>query len=136
MSKETTASIAAWQNETFGEATTTEDRLYRSWEAMDRAWETVRDMDWSPTIPRPNLSRAIRAAEELAELIEMLVKDDGDPHACTEVADIDIVLEGIPAAHGQDSGDNKDRKMSINRARQWNTTGDGHGQHVKGVGDE
>jgi hypothetical protein len=126
---ETSAAIAAWQTETFGLATTREDRLYRSWEAMDEAWAAVRDMDWN--IRRPNLSHAIRAAEELSELISRLVADDADPRACTEVADVQIVLAGIPAAHGQEQRDLVNAKMIINRARSWKLTGDGHGQHME-----
>jgi hypothetical protein len=126
---ETSATIAAWQTATFGLATTRRDRLYRSWEAMDEAWAAVRDMDWN--IRRPNLSRAIRAAEELAELISRLVADDADPRACTEVADVQIVLAGIPAAHGQEQRDLVNAKMITNRARSWELTGDGHGQHVE-----
>lgn len=127
--KETTASIAAWQNETFGPATTTWERIDRSDEKMRGAMWRAKTADLS--IPRPNLSRAIRAAEELAELIETLVENDNDPHACTEVADVQIVLAGIPAVHGQEQSDLVDAKMAVNRARRWTTTGDGHGQHVK-----
>jgi DNA repair exonuclease SbcCD ATPase subunit len=125
---ETSATIAAWQTATFGLASTRRDRLYRSWEAMDEAWAAVRDMDWN--IRRPNLSRAIRAAEELAELISRLVQDDADPRACVEVADVQIVLAGIPAAHGQEQSDLVNAKMITNRARSWKLTGDGHGQHM------
>lgn len=139
MTRETTASIAQWQNETFGPATTT-------WERVDRSDEAMRGAMWrargaivaaelvhpvSPRELRPNLSRAIRAAEELAELIEALITDDNDPRVATEVADVQIVLAGITAAHGQEQADLVDAKMAINRARQWNTAGDGHGQHVK-----
>lgn len=127
--KETTASIAQWQNETFGPATTTRERVDRSDEAMRNAMSDARHANLYA--PRPNLSRAIRAAEELAELIEMLVEDDNDPRAPTETADIDIVLRGIDAAHGVERADQVNAKMAVNRARIWHTTGDGHGQHVK-----
>jgi len=126
---ETSASIAAWQNETFGPATTTRDRVQRSREAMTNAIAAALYCDLS--IPRPNLSRAIRAVEELAELISALVDDDSDPKDCMEVADVQIVLAGIPAWHGQEQGDLVDHKMALNRARHWNRTGDGHGQHIK-----
>jgi hypothetical protein len=126
---ETSASIAAWQNETFGPATTTRDRVQHSREAMINAIGAAAYRDLS--IPRPNLSRAIRAVEELAELISALVYDDSDPKACMEVADVQIVLAGIPAWHGQEQGDLVDHKMALNRARHWNRTGDGHGQHIK-----
>lgn len=132
MSKETSASIAAWQNETFGVATTTHDRAYRSHSAIHHAMMRVkREVRIDPTTPRPNLSRAIRAAEELAELILLLVANDADPKAPREVADVDIVLRGIDAWHGAERADEVDRKMEINRARTWEATGDGHGQHVE-----
>lgn len=134
MTRETTASIAAWQNETFGPARLTWDRMYRTQTKVQRAihyaFEAI-NVKAGDERPRPNLSRAIRAAEELAELIELLVKDDSDPKACAEVADIEIVLAGIPAAHGTEQTDNRDAKMAVNRARRWSTTGDGHGQHVE-----
>lgn len=132
MATETTASIARWQNETFGPATTTWERIDRSDGLLRGAmWDAKRVVADNPDMARPNLSRAIRAAEELAELIELLVVDDSDPRACSEVADIRIVLSGIPAAHGHEASDDDDAKMAINRARTWSTTGDGHGQHVK-----
>lgn len=130
--KETTASIAQWQNETFGPATTTWERVDRGDEAMRGAmWHAKTAIVDEPAVPRPNLSRAIRAAEELAELIEALIIDDNDPRAGTEVADVQIVLAGIPGALGLEQADLVDAKMAVNRARRWSTAGDGHGQHVK-----
>jgi hypothetical protein len=126
--RETSASIAAWQNETFGPATTTQDRVQRSREVTLKAIGAALYCDLS--VPRPNLSRAIRAVEELAELIDLLVTDDTDPRGGAEVADVQIVLAGIPAWHRQEQRDLVDAKMAINRARRWNLTGDGHGQHV------
>lgn len=132
--RETSASISAWQNETFGPATTTLERLKRSADkmvaAMFRASHRIK-----PNSPTPNLSRAIRAAEELAELIELLVTDDNATKAPEEVADIDIVLRGIDAAHGVERAATVDAKMAKNRARVWKLTGDGHGQHVEPPSD-
>jgi hypothetical protein len=129
MPRETSASIAAWQNETFGPATTTRERVDRSDEVMRNAMSDARHANLYT--PRPNLSRAIRAAEELAELIELLVADDNAAKAPEEVADIDIVLRGIDAAHGVERATMVDGKMAKNRARSWKLTGDGHGQHVE-----
>jgi hypothetical protein len=129
MAIETSASIAAWQNETFGPASTTWARCFGSSEVMRMAMERAMNADLS--VPRPNLSRAVRAAEELAELIDLLVTDDTDPRGGAEVADVQIVLAGIPAWHGQEQRDLVDAKMTVNRARHWSLTGDGHGQHVK-----
>lgn len=131
MPRETSASIARWQNETFGSATTDIGRVERIWLLIADAFDVACRSDLS--IPRPNLSRAIRAAEELAELIELLVENDADPKAPEECADIDIVLRGVDAAHGVERTDTVDEKMERNRSRLWHTTGDGHGQHVETV---
>jgi len=128
--RETSASISAWQDETFGPATTTYDRVVRSCRVMRVALLRIRHADL--TIPRPNLSRAIRAAEELAELITLLVNDDADPKAPEECADVDIVLRGIDRFHGVERASTVDAKMAKNRARTWQVSGDGHGQHVEG----
>ena len=84
-----------------------------------------------PEAVRQRIGDIYVAAEELAELISRLVADDADPRACTEVADVQIVLAGIPAAHGQEQRDLVNAKMITNRARSWELTGDGHGQHVE-----
>jgi hypothetical protein len=131
MAHETSASIAQWQNETFGPAETTWERVDRSDRRIGEAFGAIHHDIGTDLSGRPNLSRAVRAAEELAELIELLVKDDNDPKATEECADIDIVLRGIDAVHGVERADEVDRKMAKNRARRWATTGDGHGQHVK-----
>ena len=127
-SHETSATIARWQTETFGPATTTMTRILRSSQmirdAMRRTWR----IDLSQ--PRPNLSRAVRAVEELAELIDLLISRDDDPKAVEETADIQIVLAAIPAAHGQEAQDAVDAKMAVNRSRTWKVEGDGHGQHI------
>jgi len=126
---ENSASISAWQDETFGPATTTWERIDRSDAAMRGAMWRAKQPDL--TIPRPNLSRAIRAAEELAELITLLVANDADPKAPEECADVDIVLRGIDRFHGVERAAAVDAKMAKNRARTWTVTGDGHGQHVE-----
>jgi hypothetical protein len=131
VSRETSASIGKWQNETFGPAETKWERVEWSDRKIGDAFGAVYHDIGADLLGRPNLSRAIRAAEELAELIELLVKDDNDPKATEECADIDIVLRGIDAFHGVERADAVDRKMAKNRARRWVTTGDGHGQHVE-----
>lgn len=128
LDRETSKSIAAWQVDTFGAATTTRERIARSSIAMHRALLDASMLDLSTR--RPNLSRAIRAAEELAELIGVLCHDDNDGRAPEEATDVDIVLSGILAYHGKELIHERDRKMAINRRRKWATTGDGHGQHV------
>lgn len=96
---ESTATIAAWANATFGASS--------------------------------NMSTFLRAQKEWVELKRKLEANDGDPDAVTEIADVVIVLQRIAAAHGKDLYVEIDRKMAINRARKWELTGDGHGQHVE-----
>lgn len=98
--RETSASIAQWQRETFGEAKD-------NWSSWDRA------------------------RQEMFELMAKLLIDDRHPDSPEEIADVAIVLSRIVAAHGKDLQEEIDRKMAINRARKWQLTGDGHGQHVE-----
>lgn len=78
-----------------------------------------------------NLRVAIRANEELSELLQVLVKDDNDPKAIVEVADVIIVLMRLAERSGYNIEDEIDRKMAINRARQWVLDGSGCGHHKK-----
>ena len=133
--RETSASIAQWQNETFGDVGAI------GWhDVMSSAVAVTRlandlnmlaaRMSGAGEV-RPNLSRALRAFKEFDELIRTLMVDDADHKACEEVADVSIVLDGILGAHGKELEDERAAKMAINRARKWELTGDGHGQHVK-----
>jgi hypothetical protein len=106
----------------------------------------------NPDSPR----RSIRALEEMVELclvsgatqneIECAVQralltglgDDQDedegifrPAAIpAEAADVLIVLYGVAGMRGFDLHAEVDRKMAINRGRQWTDRGDGTGYHV------
>lgn len=62
---------------------------------------------------------ATRANEEMQELL-------ADPSDVTEAADVCIVLSRYP---GIEEAIN--RKMAVNRGRQWKLNGDGSGYHVK-----
>ena len=78
---------------------------------------------------------AARANEEMAELLRALTADFIDPaKAAEEAADIVIVLFRVAEMCGRDLLEEVDRKMSINRARKWKLSGDGHGYHVKTEG--
>lgn len=83
-----------------------------------------------------NMSTFERARKEWTELERKLEANDADPEAVTEIADVVIVLQRIAAAHGKDLYAEIDRKMAINRARKWELTGDGHGQHVEEGSDD
>lgn len=104
-----------------------------------------------PESPR----KSIRALEEMVELclasgadstaIYAAVGRALDDHARdgapkkrpekiqVEAADVLIVLYGVAHMRGFDLADEVDRKMAINRAREWKANGDGTGYHVKPV---
>ena len=81
-----------------------------------------------------NARVAARANEEMAELLRALTADDRHPKAVEEAADVVIILYRLAERMGADLMAEIDRKMAINRARQWNVTTDGHGYHVRDKG--
>jgi NTP pyrophosphatase (non-canonical NTP hydrolase) len=90
--------------------------------------------DWADATFGPassNARVAARANEEMAELLRALTADDEHEKAAEEIADIVIVLCRLMTRLGRDFGEEIDRKMAINRKRQWNLTKDGHGYHVR-----
>ncbi|MBV9125627.1 MAG: nucleotide pyrophosphohydrolase [Planctomycetes bacterium] len=96
--------------------------------------ETQRTIsDWARETfgePKSNLSVAIRANEEMAEMLACLNRDDGDQHAAEEAADIIITLAVMFDRLGIDMVAEINRKMRINRERQWRLDGQGHGYHL------
>lgn len=74
---------------------------------------------------------AIRANEEMAELLRAVA--DGTPadKVREECADVVIVLARVCARFGGDLFAEIDRKMEINRGRKWALDGSGCGYHVK-----
>ena len=85
------------------------------------------------TFGRPDtvLSIAERASKEMRELLCTLDVDDSDPKAAEEAADVIIVLMRVFERCGTNCWDEVAAKMAKNRARKWQLTGDGHGQHVR-----
>jgi NTP pyrophosphatase (non-canonical NTP hydrolase) len=78
-----------------------------------------------------NVRAAVRANEEMAELLRELAMDDTSPKAAAEIADVFIVLYRLADRMGVDVQAEIDRKMAINRDRQWVRDGSGHAYHVK-----
>lgn len=78
-----------------------------------------------------NARVAARANEELAELLRALTTDDDHPKAAEEVADTVIVLYRLAARLGIDLHAEIDRKMAINRTREWKLDRTGQGYHVR-----
>ncbi len=83
--------------------------------------------------PRSNFQIFERAQEEFDEVNFALVNGSVPEIVVEEIADVVIVLSQIAERLGVDLADAIDRKMAINRAREWKTAGDGTGQHVEGV---
>jgi NTP pyrophosphatase (non-canonical NTP hydrolase) len=81
--------------------------------------------------PRSNLGIAVRANEEMAELLRCLARDDNDSAARAEVADVVIVLCRLAERLGGTIVRDVDDKMEVNVRRIWTRRGDGHGQHVR-----
>lgn len=77
-----------------------------------------------------NLRVAIRANQEMAELLRELALNDSNPKAADEIADVIIVLCRLSTRLGFDIETQVHRKMTINRARKWKLDGSGHGYHV------
>jgi NTP pyrophosphatase (non-canonical NTP hydrolase) len=76
------------------------------------------------------LSCAVRANEEMAELLKELAKDDTSPEAAKEIGDIVIILYRIAERLGVSLEDEVDKAMAINRKRKW-LVSNGHGYHIK-----
>lgn len=79
---------------------------------------------------RSNLSIAIRANSEMAELLRDLALSDHSEGAATEVADVMIVLYRLLDQLGTTLEAEVDKKMRINRGRKWKIDGSGHGKHL------
>lgn len=78
-----------------------------------------------------NMRVAVRAQEELTELLRALSVDDDHPKAAEEVADVVIVLQRLATRLGIDLWAEVERKMLVNRGRTWKMDGTGHGYHVR-----
>lgn len=75
-----------------------------------------------------NTSCAARALLEVSELVFELAKDDRSPKGPAEIADAVICLYRLAERLGCDLHEEVDKKMAINRQREWVVEG-GHGQH-------
>lgn len=92
--------------------------------------------DWAEETFGPvksNASHAARANTEMAELLARLTSDDNDPEARWEIADIVIVLTRLAYRLGSDMAEDIHTKMIVNRQRQWDLSGGGHGTHKQGT---
>jgi NTP pyrophosphatase (non-canonical NTP hydrolase) len=74
--------------------------------------------------------RLERAGEELEEAIGEANNGSSVDKVMAEIADVLICLCGASRVAGGDLQDALNRKMAINRARQWSLRGDGTGYHI------
>ena len=77
-----------------------------------------------------NVSCATRMNKEAAELLMCLANQDDDPKAGEECADVLICLYRVAERLGVDLHAEVDRKMAVNRKREWKLDGHGHGYHA------
>lgn len=73
---------------------------------------------------------ALRAQEELAELIDAIETGEADNNIALEAADVTILLHRIAGTMGLELNAAVDEKMAINRKRQWVPNGNGVGKHL------
>lgn len=78
-----------------------------------------------------NIRVAVRANEEMSELLRALAADDASPKAAEEIADVFIVLYRLADRLGVDLHEEINRKMEVNRSREWRLDNTGHGYHVR-----
>ncbi len=78
-----------------------------------------------------NARVAARANEEMAELLRALTVDDNHHKAAEELADIVIILNRLATRLGVDLNAEVNRKMAVNRKREWKLDNTGHGYHVR-----
>jgi len=72
---------------------------------------------------------ALRAQEELTELIKAIESGEPDKNIALEAADVTILLHRITGTLRLELYDAVDEKMAINRGRDWVPDGNGVGQH-------
>lgn len=108
MSRETQATITAWQLETFGPTTP-----WHAFERMQKEYWELRDLIH---------------AHDRGEKIDL-------GKLAGEIADVAITLARVAEVCGVSIDGSVDHKMQINRARKWAVDATGNGQHVPQEGD-
>lgn len=107
--REDQGTIEDWRAATFG-GTPTPER------AAERAWEEMAEFALSCDISiMANADRVVTNSETIRE-----------------AANVVIALYAFAEAAGEDLDAEVARKMAINRARKWESAGDGTGYHVDG----
>ena len=73
---------------------------------------------------------ALRAQDELNELIDAIDTQQSNEHIALEAADVTILLHRLCGTVGFDLSGTVDKKMKINRSRNWTCSGNGVGEHI------
>ncbi len=71
----------------------------------------------------------LRAQDEMTELLESIDAKKPATEILSEVADVTILLHRVVGTLGLELSEVVDRKMSINRDRIWQKSGNGVGRH-------
>jgi len=71
----------------------------------------------------------LRAQDEMTELLESIDAKKPATEILSEVADVAILLHRVVGTLGLELSEVVDRKMSINRDRIWQKSGNGVGHH-------
>lgn len=72
-----------------------------------------------------------RFMDEVQELDDKFSEGAENQAIIDECADVLIILYQVANTHGFDLHEAVNKKMQTNRARKWDTKGDGVGQHVE-----
>jgi hypothetical protein len=135
---ETQASVAGWLDATF--PGTNPDSPRRSLRALEEMVELCLVSgatydEIGDTVSRLIERDAVRRDLEMFHAGEVWSGAAPEPQPDkipAEAADVLIVLYGVAGMRGFDLHAEVDRKMAINRGRQWEARGDGTGYHVEG----
>ncbi|WP_419901551.1 MazG nucleotide pyrophosphohydrolase domain-containing protein [Kiloniella sp.] len=76
--------------------------------------------------PMNLVTRALQEMKELSEAIEANNREE----IGKETADVVILFHRLLAQYDLDLAQELERKMTINRSRQWVSKGDGTGKHI------
>lgn len=79
----------------------------------------------------PLMRKAVRAQEEMTEVLLAVARDLPPSEVVKELADVLIVMYGIATHLGYDLHAAVDAKMEVNRKRVWEKDGTGGFYHVK-----
>lgn len=88
---------------------------------------------WADSVVGPassNMRIAVRANQEMSELMTKLAINDRHSTAGEEIADTMICLMRLATRLGVNIEAAIDAKMEVNRKRKWTTDGTGCGQHI------